>query len=227
MTDSNNDTPLKPDRRQRLIDAARALFFTKGYSEVRMVDVARGAGFSKRTVYLEFESKAELFATICEEGVDILKTFIEAPRKNGSPVVQEVFDQGEGYLAFWREHHEYFKMLFIVANDDILSTIPANQLERLRSKEAAVIGQIAEALDRAKEKGLMREDLDSSRQAVVAWGALTGILGIQENGRRLDLGHATVEDLFRQCLDMFLRGSASRLAQQKAAEAAKNAKASA
>ena len=203
-----------PDRRQRLVDAARALFFARGYNEVRMLDVARGAGFSKRTVYLEFESKAELFATICEEGVEILREMIETPLTQDLPVLEDIRAQGRAYLAFWREHHAYFRMLFIVANDDILSTIPSAHVERLRAKEAAVIDAIAQTVDRAKTTGLVRSELNSHRQAVMAWGALTGVLTIQENGRRVDLGKATVDELFEQCLDMLLRGSASRLARQ-------------
>jgi AcrR family transcriptional regulator len=209
----NDGAPVK-DRRQRLVDAARALFFARGYPDVRMVDVARGAGFSKRTVYLEFESKAELFATICEEGVEILLQMIEAPLDQELPVLEDIRAQGRAYLRFWKDHHEYFRMLFIVANDDILSTIPSSHLERLRTKEAAVIDAIAKSVDRAKQAGLVRKDLDSHRQAVMAWGALTGVLTIQENGRRVDLGHATVDELYEQCLDMLLRGSATRRERQ-------------
>jgi AcrR family transcriptional regulator len=60
--------PVKPDRRAarraeteaRLIDAATTLFAAHGYAGTTLTDVAERAGLAPRTLYLRFESKAEL-----------------------------------------------------------------------------------------------------------------------------------------------------------------------
>lgn len=197
----------EPDRRQRLVSAARELFFTRGYDATRMIDVANNAGFSKRTVYLEFASKDELFATICEEGLDILSGWLVGALDPPSSTVSTLRKLGEAYLKFWREHHEYFRLLFLRANDDILSNVPEEQVARIRDKERRGIDAIARTIERAQAEGLVRKELDSSRQAVVGWMSLTGVLCVEENGRRIDLADATVEDLYWQCFDMLLRGA--------------------
>ncbi len=197
----------EPDRRQRLIRAARELFFTRGYDATRMIDVAGGAGFSKRTVYLEFESKDELFATICEEGLDILSGWLVAELDPPVNTVRTLRKLGAAYLKFWREHHEYFRLLFLRANDDILSNVPDAQVARIRDKERRGIDAISQTIERAQREGLVRKEIDSSRQAVVGWMSLTGVLTVEENGRRIELGDASVEDLYWQCFDMLLRGS--------------------
>jgi AcrR family transcriptional regulator len=204
--DAGDATPL-PDRRTRLVEAARELFFTRGYDATRMIDVARGAGFSKRTVYLEFESKDELFATICEEGVSILSGWLVEsldPKKSTVEVLQRL---GQAYLRFYREHHEYFKMLFLRANDDILSNVPEEQIARIRDLERAGIDAIAQTIQRAKEDGLVRSDIDPHKQAVVGWCSLTGVLQVEDNGRRIDLADGSIEDLYWQCFDILLRGA--------------------
>lgn len=197
----------EPDRRQRLISAARELFFSRGYDATRMIDVANNAGFSKRTVYLEFASKDELFATICEEGLDILSGWLVGALEPPTSTVETLKKLGEAYLKFWREHHEYFKLLFLRANDDILSNVPEEQVSRIRDKERRGIDAIAGTIERAKAEGLVRQELDSAKQAVVAWMSLTGVLTVEENGRRIDLADATVEELYWQCFDMLLRGA--------------------
>lgn len=194
-------------RRQRLINAARDLFFSRGYDATRMIDVANNAGFSKRTVYLEFASKDELFATICEEGLDILSGWLVGALDPPSSTVATLKKLGEAYLKFWQEHHEYFKLLFLRANDDILSNVPEEQVARIRDKERRGIDAIARTIERAKSEGLVRQDVDSAKQAVVGWMSLTGVLTVEENGRRIDLADATVEDLYWQCFDMLLRGA--------------------
>lgn len=198
---------VEPDRRQRLVNAARELFFTRGYDATRMIDVANNAGFSKRTVYLEFASKDELFATICEEGLDILSGWLVGALEPPASTVATLKKLGEAYLKFWREHHEYFRLLFLRANDDILSNVPEEQVARIRDKERRGIDAIARTIERAKAEGLVRQELDSAKQAVVGWMSLTGVLCVEENGRRIDLADATVEDLYWQCFDMLLRGA--------------------
>lgn len=197
----------EPDRRQRLINAARELFFTRGYDATRMLDVAAGAGFSKRTVYLEFASKDELFATVCEEGLDILSGWLVGALSPPTSTVVTMRKLGEAYLRFWREHHEYFRLLFLRANDDILSNVSEEQVARIRDKERRGIDAISQTIERAQADGLVRKDIDSAKQAVVGWMSLTGVLCVEENGRRIDLADATVEDLYWCCFDLLLRGS--------------------
>lgn len=197
----------EPDRRQRLINAARELFFTRGYDATRMIDVANGAGFSKRTVYLEFESKDELFATICEEGLDILSGWLVGALDPPTNTVETLRRIGKAYLRFWREHHEYFRLLFSRANDDILSNVPESHLTRIREKEQRGIAAISTTIERAKQEGLVRKEIDSARQAVVGWMSLTGVLTVEQNGRRIDLADASVEELYWTCFDLLLRGS--------------------
>lgn len=206
-TDPDKGEAATPDRRTRLIDAARELFFTRGYDATRMIDVARGAGFSKRTVYLEFESKDELFATICQEGVDIISGWLIEPEDDDKPTWEVLREQAEAYLRFYKEHHEYFTMLFLRANDDILSNIPESQMQGIVGAERTGIEAIARTIARAQKDGLVLQELDASRQAIVGWCSLTGVLQVEDNGRRIDLSEASVDDLYWACFEMLLRGT--------------------
>ena len=47
-------------KRRRMVTEATALFLHYGYKKTSMGDVARAAGVAKGTVYLYFESKADL-----------------------------------------------------------------------------------------------------------------------------------------------------------------------
>jgi AcrR family transcriptional regulator len=52
--------------RQRILDAAYALFRRGGYTRVSMDEIAAAAGVTKRTLYYHFESKDALLATVLE-----------------------------------------------------------------------------------------------------------------------------------------------------------------
>jgi len=55
--------------RRRIVDAARALFETRGYAGTTIDAVAEAAGVSRRTVFLSVGSKAELLKTAWDWGV--------------------------------------------------------------------------------------------------------------------------------------------------------------
>jgi AcrR family transcriptional regulator len=66
----------KEARPTEIVEAARICFIEKGFGATRIDDVARGAGVSKGTVYLYFESKEALFEAVV--------------RANVSPVIDSV-----------------------------------------------------------------------------------------------------------------------------------------
>lgn len=56
--------PLIPDRRARLVAAARELALDKGWTTTTVSDIAARAGIGKGAVYLEFPDKAAILAAV-------------------------------------------------------------------------------------------------------------------------------------------------------------------
>lgn len=57
----------KIERRQRILQAAGALFETASFDQVSMLEVAHVSGIAKGTVYLYFNTKEELFLALLDE----------------------------------------------------------------------------------------------------------------------------------------------------------------
>ena len=57
------------DKRRAVLDAARHLFFERGFAGTSMDDVAATAGVSKQTVYTHFSDKHRLFTELIENDV--------------------------------------------------------------------------------------------------------------------------------------------------------------
>ena len=56
--------PLVPDRRARILDAARALILERGWPRTTVADVAARAGIGKGAVYLELPDKAAILDAV-------------------------------------------------------------------------------------------------------------------------------------------------------------------
>ena len=78
----------KEDRPAEIMAAGLEVFSERGFAAARLEDVAEVAGVSKATIYLYFESKADLFAAIVRE--------IATPRFDE---IEKLLDSYEGSSA--------------------------------------------------------------------------------------------------------------------------------
>src|SRR5579859_8112165 len=66
------------ERQRQILDAAAAVIIRQGYDKTTMSDIAGEAGASRRTVYLYFNGKAELFeALLYREYMQYAQTWLE------------------------------------------------------------------------------------------------------------------------------------------------------
>src|SRR5713101_869501 len=78
----------KAQATQKILEAARSVFAEKGYHDARMEDIAETVGVSKRTLYLYFKNKEELFAAICAEAPRTMQVVMDSTLAN----VQDIQD---------------------------------------------------------------------------------------------------------------------------------------
>lgn len=78
-----------PERRQRILDAARYLILRQGLRATTMEGVAREAGVAKPTLYAYFPDKDAVFAAIVDELIaDVVQGFDAALRGHGDVVAR-------------------------------------------------------------------------------------------------------------------------------------------
>lgn len=68
----------KEKARERILAAALQVFSEKGYYEARMEDIAERLGVSKRTLYLYYKNKEELFKTMSAEAPKIVSNMLKS-----------------------------------------------------------------------------------------------------------------------------------------------------
>src|SRR6266568_9460791 len=72
-----------PDGRQRIVDAARAHFFSHGFRRVTMNDLAAELGISKKTLYVHFPGKIDLLeAVLADKLASVEATLKEVTRRH-------------------------------------------------------------------------------------------------------------------------------------------------
>lgn len=84
-------SPLQRRKRSAILDGAKTVFLSQGFSLATMDDVAAAAGVGKQTVYRHFKSKEALFvglvSSMCAKVGELLASALDE-RCDGSPEVE-------------------------------------------------------------------------------------------------------------------------------------------
>jgi TetR/AcrR family transcriptional regulator len=107
----------KEQRKIEIIDAAERLFFSRGYEGVSMEDIARMVELNKATIYLYFENKETLFATIVLRGIEILQEKYTACMERQVPGIVKVALMGQAYYQFSLEYPDYLRLIHFYGSE--------------------------------------------------------------------------------------------------------------
>ena len=169
----------KEIRRKDIIDAAERVFFSKGYENASMDEVAKEAEFSKRTVYVYFSSKEQIYFEIMIRGYRLLiemieNAFRETPPQNAEEELHSIFFT---FFQFSRECPEYFQAIMEYETKDPDSQTgveDAFKTECYRLGEQ-IFGYLLHALQRGTEEGILRRGFDTEKSALILWACTIGV----------------------------------------------------
>ncbi len=155
-----SERPLRADaerNRCRLLEAAREVFATRGL-EVSMDDIARAAGVGVGTAYRRFRSREEIVAALFDERISQMEEL--AARAAQDP------DAWRGMTSFFEsslqmqvEDRGFKELLF--------SSVDGR--ERITRMRARIITVIEALVQRARDSGDLRSDVDVSDLTVLSF----------------------------------------------------------
>ncbi|MBI4528849.1 MAG: TetR/AcrR family transcriptional regulator [Deltaproteobacteria bacterium] len=97
------ELPMENSITQRIVTAARKHFFTHGFRNVTMDDLAEELGMSKKTLYASFSSKAALLQAVFLDKFRSIETDLDRIMRDGSADVLAALHQ---LLACVQRHTE-------------------------------------------------------------------------------------------------------------------------
>ncbi len=192
-------------RRDEILDAARGLFFKKGYRGTTIQQIASHAGYSKRTVYLDYSSKDELFIRVCVEGGDLLLEKLEKIPRDELSVEACIEELMNAYIAFSREHGEYFRMIFSESTPEIIANCSEELRTRVAHLERACVGVVVAWTERAMREGFITR-IDPWEAAGIMLGAATGTILLSMGGRQTVFSKETLESLVKKGVRILWKG---------------------
>ena len=187
-------------RRQRLLDAAAAVFKEKGLGATSVNDIAARMGSDRATVYYYYGSKQEIYYDLIRQAVEQIVAIAETVAVDPAPATVRLRQLFEETLDGFERHYPY---LHLFIQEDVRRLSPENgpgnaDLEGWVSRfQKAFISVIDDGI----EQGEFRDSLDP-RLAMLA------MLGSINWSHRWFLpgGQYSGKDLGTQFAEMYLQG---------------------
>lgn len=178
----------KVARREAILEAAEARLREVGPRTLTMDEVAQLAELSKGALYLYFPSKDALLAAVAERRVASHLPTLRAVAGRARSGLERVLVLVRAHAARFGDEPELFRTmvewLLEPGVDD-----RSDDFAHYRARVGESFDLLLDALERGRQDGSIRTDVDPLHQAMHVWSATLGVLLVQHSatamGRRL------------------------------------------
>jgi len=144
-----------------------------------MNDVAKEAEFSKRTVYVYFNSKEQIYFEIMIRGYKLFICMLkdDSQKQKACNAVEEIRQMSLAMYRFSKDYPKYFKAIMEYENGelDFREGISDQSREECYALGEEILGYMISMLKRGITEKSIRSDLDVVKTALTLWACMIGV----------------------------------------------------
>jgi TetR/AcrR family transcriptional regulator, fatty acid metabolism regulator protein len=191
------------EKRRLILDAAVRVFAHKGFHTSRVGDIAEEAGVAHGLLYHYFSSKDEVLATIFRENWGVLVERLNAVEESGEPARDQLRHVAAIVLRTWRYQPDVVRVL-------VREIARTPEVQERIGELVKPIEAIRRIIERGRDSGEFRADLDPALAAVVFYGGIDELLTGWVLGQ-LPSGDDEVEAAERTLVEVLCAGFSASL----------------
>lgn len=147
---------IHPEKRDRVIQSAIALFADRGFHRTDVAEIAVRAKIGKGSIYNYFKSKEELYLHVCRYALEQSRKAVYSGIQAEWDVYRQIRHIFENGMAFVQSNPDYLRLYlnFSSAGLDEFAELLSSEVE------AFTADYLKELLRRGMEAGIVRGELD-------------------------------------------------------------------
>lgn len=173
----------KEKKAARIIEIARNVFFEMGYDAATIDEIARLAGYNKRTLYYYFRDKEELFLAVVLEALRLFNEKLASAFNQKNLRHSKLFSLGKAFYDFFIEHPYYFNLIMTYEARNCMyypetNTAPGMYKEQCQKIADSNTDLIVRAIEEGISAKIIRTTLTPKQLMLILWGHVFGITQI-------------------------------------------------
>src|SRR4051812_27392862 len=148
---------------RKILDAARAEFGERGFSDSSIVAITQRAGVALGTFYTYFDSKEEVFSALVKDMSAQVRDHVAPAFAGASDAIDGERRALESFLLFAREHRDVYRII-----DEAEFVEP----DAYRGHYETTATRIAARLQAARDRGEIASDLGDDDLDILAWAMM-------------------------------------------------------
>lgn len=182
------DTIIKDERREviekmhkdNVLNAAEELFSTKGYEKTTVDDIAHKSQYSKRTIYIYFKSKEEIYHNIILKGINLFKNYIREALKSHKDFIPRYYAMCKALESFYEDTPEYFNGIVAFQSKEISDDATKLSVSINNTSEEILL-IIENFFIQGQSENIILKNIDLRKTIVIFWTNLIGLLSYTNN----------------------------------------------
>ncbi len=167
------------EREQRyddILGAAKRIFFTKGFNDTTMDDIANEAELSKGTLYLYFRNKEDLAHAIMYESFHYLKEKMDSAIRGGGSGMERIRRIVGIIPEYYTNHADYFDFARNIDYKITSQAEESNMAPQCMRIIDEIIDMLIAVLQDGKEDGTIRGDIEPEKMAILCANIVTSFM---------------------------------------------------
>ncbi len=193
----------KEKRRNDIIKAAEKLFFSRGYENVTMDEVAKEAELARGTLYLYFKNKDDIYIAIAINGSKILNKMFTECCQGAKTGIQKVRYLTSAFCEFSRKYPGYYAAYYYSRMFCFEDFPELDELKRIRTANTRMV---IDSLHEGIKDETVRQDIDPLKATLILTSSMTSVLTLTPVIEMyLKSNNLTHDGLIDYAIDMMIR----------------------
>lgn len=197
----------KQQRKEEIIQAAEWVFFSKGFEQSTMEDIADKAELSKGTLYIYFKSKEDLHMAVAKRAIILLRDITLKASKGKGSAVEKLQLMASACVEFSRSHPDQMKSIMTLEGFEPGSmSYTSDDVQHLIYHESTV-GTVIQVVEQGVAEKLIRSDIPAPLVAHTLWMAVLSVIRfvtMQED--LVELLDLSPDEIFESHFELVLNG---------------------
>ncbi len=189
----------RASRENMILDAAEEVFFSRGFDQSTMDDVAKSAELSKGSLYNYFKNKNELCIGIVGRSLRLLIQYMEKAIAGKASGLDKISDAAKAFLLFKQENPEYYCALQNYKQHSGGCGVDSKFLNSSMDEDRHINKLMMKLVRHGIADGSIRKAIIPGEAANAIWGEFNGILP------GFDLNTNTT-DAYEYALELIING---------------------